>query len=271
VLLDKIDWRIAQISGHPGDMVRIMLKVRSQHPEEAAAVDQRIGQPLIQLGFIEEGLRTRKLPLSLAGHFRGEPASALVLDRDYAPPLGLWQDTEAVAIYSRLLPNSGRLPEYVARYRTAFKSADDFLAEFEQHPIVLLAIAPTVATNLRAGGLNADADAILQASEPTFLRYFKNGPPEKDLLAQLAYYRAADGRDDEAAGLLRRAVEENWLPDRDGNAVDIAQEPCFARLVNRADFQAVRRRILARIEEERRKVPLALLAQAYPVQRKAAA
>jgi hypothetical protein len=41
--------------------------------------------------------------------------------------------------------------------------------------------------------------------------------------------------------------------------------------VNRADFQAVRRRILARIEEERRKVPLALLAQAYPVQRKAAA
>jgi hypothetical protein len=54
-------------------------------------------------------------------------------------------------------------------------------------------------------------------------------------------------------------------------ATDIAQEPCFARLVNRADFQAVRRRILARIEEERRKVPLALLAQAYPVQRKAAA
>jgi hypothetical protein len=41
--------------------------------------------------------------------------------------------------------------------------------------------------------------------------------------------------------------------------------------VNRPDFQAVRRRIFARIEEERRKVPLDLLAQAYPVPRKLAA
>jgi TolB-like protein/tetratricopeptide (TPR) repeat protein len=271
VLLDKIDWRIAQISGHPGDMVRIMLQLRSKYPEEAAAVDNRIGQPLIQLGFVEEGLRARKLPLSLAGDFRGAPAPAPVLDRDYAPPLGLWQDMEAVAIYSRLLPNSGRLSEYVARYRRAFKSVDDFLAEFADHPMVLLAIAPTVATDLRAGGLDADADAILQATEPTVLRYFKNGPPEKDFLAQLAYYRAADGRDDEAVELLRKAVAGNWLPDRDGSAVDIAQEPCFARLVNRPDFQAVRGRILSRIEDERRKVPLALLARTYPPPAKVAA
>lgn len=271
VLLDKLNWRLAQISGHPGDMVRIMLEVRSQHPEEAAAVDQRIGQPLIQLGFVEEGLRARKLPLTLAAVFRGEPAPASELDRDYAPPLGLWQDVEAVAIYSRLLPTNGRNSEYIARYRTAFKSVDDFLTEFAEHPLVLLSIAPTVATDLRAGGLGADADAILRASEPTFLRYFKNGPPEKDYLAQLAYYRAADGRDDEAVALLHRAVAGNWLPDGEGTAIDIAEEPCFARLVNRADFQLVRRRILARIDEERRKVPLALLAQAYPVERKAAA
>jgi hypothetical protein len=54
------------------------------------------------------------------------------------------------------------------------------------------------------------------------------------------------------------------------NAIDIADEPCFARLVSRPDFQAIRHRILARIEQERRKVPLDLLAEAYPVKRQLA-
>jgi hypothetical protein len=31
----------------------------------------------------------------------------------------------------------------------------------------------------------------------------------------------------------------------------MADEPCFARLVRRADFQALRRRIFARYDEER--------------------
>jgi hypothetical protein len=53
--------------------------------------------------------------------------------------------------------------------------------------------------------------------------------------------------------------------------VDIADEPAFAALLNRPDFQALRHRIFARIDEERRKVPLNLLASAYPVPAKAAA
>jgi hypothetical protein len=41
--------------------------------------------------------------------------------------------------------------------------------------------------------------------------------------------------------------------------------------VNRSDFQAIRRRVLERIEEERRKVPRTLLAQAFPIRSKMAA
>lgn len=271
VLLEKFRWRMAQIEGRPGDVVRIMLEVRSQHPEEAGAVDQRIGFPLIQLGFIEQGLRAQKLPLRLASDFRGKPSPATALDQEFPQSPGIWRDMTALTIYSRLLPNNGRLDEYVARYRAAFKSPDDFLTAFSERPLSLLSLAPTIAVNLRAGGLGADADAILRQTEPTILRYLKNGPPEPDLLAGLAFYRAADGRDDEAVELLRRAVAGNWLPDGVGNAIDIAEEPCFARLVTRSDFQAIRRRIFARIEEERRKVPLQLLAQAFPVEKKAAA
>jgi TolB-like protein/Tfp pilus assembly protein PilF len=269
-LLAKLQWRLAQIEGRPGDVVRIMLQVRSQYPQEAGAVDQRIGPSLIQLGFVEEGLGAEKLPLDLASDYRDSPAPASVLDR-YPPPLGIWQDLNAVAIYGRLLPRHGRLNEYIQRYRAVFKSGDDFLATFGEYPNALNVLAPTIVANLRAAGLGADADTILRATEPTVDRYSRNGPPQPDLLAQLAYYRAVDGKDDDAMALLARAVAGHWLPDGTNQAIDIAQEPTFARLANRADFQAIRRRILARIEDERRKVPLRQLAQAYGNPAKAAA
>jgi TolB-like protein/Flp pilus assembly protein TadD len=271
VLLEKFRWRIAQLDGRPGDVVRIMLDVRSRHPEEAGIVDPRIGPPLIQLGFVEQGLAALKMPPEKSSELRGMPEPASTLDRQYPGRRGIWADLEAVALYGRLLPDNNRVAEYAARYRRAFKSSDEFLAAMSERPLALRTVAPTVAVNLRAAGLAADGDAILRATEPTILRYLKNGPPQPDLLAQLAFYRAADGRDDEAVDLLRRAVAGNWLPDGDAYAADIAQEPCFARLVSRPDFQAIRLRILARIAEERRKVPLALLAQTYPPASKAAA
>jgi TolB-like protein/Tfp pilus assembly protein PilF len=271
ILLAKLQWRIAQLDGRSGDTVRIMLGFRAQYPSEAGAVDQRIAQHLVQLGFFEQAVAARKLPADHASDLRGIPAPASVIDRDFPTPIALWRDSEAVALYSRMLADHGRLDEFIRRYRAAFKSGDDFLAAFADRPVAVLSVAPTVACNLRAGGLAADSDTILRATEPTLIGYLKNGPQQPELLGQLAFYRAADGQDDEAVALLTRAVAGNSLPDGVSAATDIAQEPCFARLVNRADFQAVRRRILARIEEERRKVPLALLAQAYPVQRKAAA
>jgi hypothetical protein len=145
------------------------------------------------------------------------------------------------------------------------------MAAFAQRLVVLEGLAPTIVANLRAGGEGADADAILQRIEPTVLGYLKNGPPDSGLLAEVAFYKAAAGQDDEAVRLLASAVARGALPDGEGNAVDIAEEPCFARLVKRADFQALRQRILGQIEAERRKVPLVLLAQAYPVPTRAAA
>ena len=59
-------------------------------------------------------------------------------------------------------------------------------------------------------------------------------------LALLSQYRAIDGRNDEAVSMLSRAVAAGWLPDGTFQASDIAQEPSYATLLNRADFQAVR-------------------------------
>ena len=120
-----------------------------------------------------------------------------------------------------------------------------------------MSMAPTVAANLRAAGDGAEADALLRRTEPIILGYLRNGPPNPYLLANAAFFRAADGKGDQAMSLLARAVAVGWLPDA---VVDIAQEPCFLPFVNRPDFQAVRQKILARIADERRKITPILLA-----------
>src|SRR5262249_10265350 len=104
--------------------------------------------------------------------------------------------------------------------------------------------------------------------EPTVLGYFRNGPPNAYLLATGAYYRAADGKGDEAISFLDRAVAAGWLPDGD---VDVSHNPCFLPYVNRADFQGVRQRILARIAEERRKITPIMLANSGLAPKKLAA
>jgi TolB-like protein len=271
VLLARSQRVIADAEGRTGDEVRILLQLRSEHRESAGNVDLLIGGPLLELGFINEAYQAFGGPADGAPNYRGIPDSASALKASYGRPLDLWQDGDAPALFGRLLPKHGRLQEYVGYYRAAFKTPEQFFDAYTHQQNKLTMIAPTVANVLRAGGERAEAEAILRHTESMLTDWLHNGPARPDLIWRLAYFRAAEGRDDESVALLGRAVAGGALPDRQFYAIDIADEPCFARLVNRPDFEAVRERILGRIEEERRKVPLALLAQAYPVPTKAAA
>ena len=263
VLLAKAKWMVAENSNHPGEAIRILLQLRSGHPDEAAWVDARIGGSLTALGFIDESMRASHL-MPYAGQYRGVPDSAAVLKARYPRPVDFWLDDDAPALLGRLLPKHGRLPEYLRYYDAAFRSPDDF-ADLQKHrPLVLAWSAPTIAAALRQAGRSDDADALAGKGEAIVARWMHNGPANSDLLASLAEYRALEGRDDEAVSLLGRAVGKGWLPDRAFYAADIAEDPCFTKLVSRPDFQAIRARIFSRVGEERRKVPPDLLARAYP-------
>ena len=270
VLLAKLQAIAAGLRGHPGDRVRIMLQLRAAHPEEASFVDARVGAALLQLGYIDEGVDAWHMTDDDAALFRGIPPAAKTLQARYHRPVDFWL-SDSAAIYGRMLPKRGRLNEYVDYYRAAFKGADDAARVFNHYPGRFTLTVPTLAANLRAAGDNAEAEELLQKGEAILQRLLKNGPPTPDLLARLAPYRALEGREAEAVALLSRAVDGGGLPDDGYSAIDIADEPSFAQLVNRPDFQALRRRILTRIAEERRKVPLALLAQAYPAENRRAA
>jgi TolB-like protein len=271
VILAKLQAMAAGLRGQPGERVRILLQLRAAHPEEASFVDARTGAPLLQLGFIEEGVAAWHMPAEMAAIFRGVPPPPKFLQAHYHRPADFWLDDTSPAIYGRSLAKHGRLSEYIGYYREAFKSADDVALLFNHYPARLILTVPTLVVNLRAAGENVEANELLQKGEAILLTLLHNGPPTPDLLAKLAPYRALEGRDGEAVTLLSRAVDAGLLPDGAYGAIDIADEPCFARLANRSDFQAVRQRILVRISEERRKVPLALLAQAYPTKNRRAA
>lgn len=151
-----------------------------------------------------------------------------------------------------MLPNRGRFREFIGYYDAAFQSTEDF---YNLSPStdkgLFRAFAPNVAVLLRAAGRTKEAEQILDRDEQLISGFLNNGPPD-DYYVDLAQLRAAQGRDDGVVPLLDKALAAGWLPDRQFTAIDIAQEPCFAGLVGRADFQRLRQRILARIEEERR-------------------
>ena len=272
VTIAKAQMMAANMTHRPGDELRILLQLRAAHPEEAAWIDNHAFDALMQLGFVDEAMIAWHQPLWAAQDYKGDPLSAAVIRRELPKPLDIWTDgDDAIALYGRLLPKHGRSKEYLGFYDAAFRSPEELFELWDLNVGTFVDTAPTLAANLRAAGRNDEADKILRHAEDLMQPSLKNGPPTVYDLVSLAYLRGAQGRDDEAVSLLGKVVSEGWIPDRRFEASDIADEPCFARLVNRADFQALRKRIFARIEEERRKVPLELLAQAYPIKRQQAA
>jgi hypothetical protein len=115
---------------------------------------------------------------------------------------------------------------------------------------------------LRRAGENVLAQQVIDKEESIIAPLLRNGPADRELAWNLAQLRAVEGRDDEAMSLLGRAIDQGWLPDRIWFAIDIAEEPAFANLVKRSDFQAIRRRIIAHIEDQRRQITPAMLAEA---------
>ena len=267
VLLAKAEAVSAIVTNRRGDEVRILLQLRASHPEEASWVDYDIPTGLAKLGFVEEAvMAAHSTQMLFTQDYLGTASSPESIKRAFPKPLDMWTSFDPViGVWGRELPKEGRLKEYLGYYDAAFKSPDELFALYDSEPGKFLVIAPSLATALRGNGRTDEANKILNHSEQLLATERKNGPATEEQLEFLAYLRGAQGRDNEAVALLNEAVSDGMLPEGIFHARDIAEEPCFARLVNRPDFQQIRQRIFARVQEERRKVPLELLHRAYPV------
>lgn len=265
IFLAKVRAGIAGDTGHPGAAVSMLLQLTLQHADQTGWIENHLQGPLLQLGFIDEVAAIASWSPDIPAAYRGDPGPPNLAKWGYDnKPKLFWTDRDAPALFGRLLPTHGRLQEYRQFYSSSFKSPEELFAVYNSAQRFTV-LAPTIAAVLRQTGENDAAQGILARADSLIAGWIKNGPETKDLSLQLAFLRAAEGNDEEAMVRLKRAVDDGWLPDRAFTAIDIADEPAFSRLVKRPDFQALRQRILVRIEEERRKVPLDMLHRAYPL------
>jgi tetratricopeptide (TPR) repeat protein len=246
----------AILTGHYGTAGRILAEFRRKFPDEPHKGD--VAKLLLLLGYIDETAKVAEWPAFLTASIKGTPESPQLLRTEFKDPVEFWEADDGIDApamrYARLLPKHGRLAEYVGYYKSAFRNVDDFYrsVDWPGNGTRFLRIASNAAVNLRAAGQPREADAIIEKAESIIEPQFRNGPVENENLILLAQVRAAQGRDGEVLPLLNQAVARGWLPNRVYYAADIADEPCFARLVKRSDFQSLRRRIFARYDEERR-------------------
>lgn len=254
--------QVAFETGHPGVVAQILYQFGRKFPDEP----QRLGlaKVLLQLGFVDEAGRLLEWPAEVVLTYKGTPPSANWI-KGQLKPREFWEaddGTDAPAsVLGRLLPNHGRLGEYVGYYKAAFQNPDQFysLVNWPGGWQRYFRIAPNAVANLQSGGEGRQADAIAQIQESMIEPLLRNGAPDRLVLVALAQLRATQERGDDAVRALSSAVRGGWLPDRVYYAADIAEEPSFRGLRHRSDFQAVRKDILARIAQERRQITLQML------------
>ena len=251
----------AFLAGRIAESLRNEIEIHRRFPDQERKVD--LADPLMTMGYLEEVRALFGLSETDTAPYRGIPPSPQELRKLYPNPVDFWRGGDAPLTFGRLLSKHGRLKEYVGWYKAAFHNAGEYYSAVAWLDWSLFADqAPNVAALLRAGGENALAQQIIDRDEALFAPLLRNGPANWQMAWRVAQLRAVEGRDDDAIAMLRRSVDTGWLPTGGFFSRDIAEEPCFARLTNRPDFQTLRARILKRIASERRQITPAMLARA---------
>jgi TolB-like protein/Flp pilus assembly protein TadD len=238
--------------GHPGDTLRIFLALRKEHPEVAPAVDSTLENALIFLGYPDLAMRLGGEGPALVAAYLGTINSVAQLRALYKRPQDFWTDADAPVLVGRQFRKNGKSAQLVDYFHATFSGVDDYADRLKLRPNVYVYLAPTLAVNLRDNGYSSEAEQVLTRAELILVQALRIRPLDTDLAAQVSLLRGAEGRDQDAIRYLQYAVAHSWLPNG-GIALDIADEPAYSALVNRPDFQALRREIFARQADERRR------------------
>lgn len=259
----------AYLSGRMADALRNLIEIHRRFPDQERKGD--MAPLLMTMGFIDELRALFGFPPSVIQPYRGIAPSPQELKKHYPHPTDLWLDDDAPLTYGRLLRKNGRLSEYADWYKNAFHNADEYYSAVAWQTSQLFTDqAPDVAEILREAGENRLAQEIIDKDEAVIAPLIRNGPANWQLAWRVGMLRAVEGRDDEAVIMARRAIDTGWLPTGGFFSRDIADEPCFARLTKRPDFQQLRVRILDRIQQERRQITPAMLGEAGLISKMAA-
>ena len=217
-------------------------------------------------GRARDGLDEVKVYLGLKRAPSGSTASFLSLSRPVSvwnegpPAPTAWQRRNrtpvAADVYrddnhigAKLMLNSGRARELVATY---------------DGPVGLLNLRPSepiradqldevavVALALIQAGRRADSNRLLNQANTKIATLYRQRAIPFALDGDVAAIRAAQGKRDQALGMLERAVKRGWTHSGPTDLPNLADEPAFRALGGNPRFERIRGSLTAHLARER--------------------
>jgi DNA-binding SARP family transcriptional activator/TolB-like protein/Tfp pilus assembly protein PilF len=250
-LIDTIKAEDRLLAGDYSTAVKLLAAGASGDDRQASAARLDVWvDVLTRLGYPEAATRRVGAPFWYGPVVKSERLPPTVMDGKVVTPADFWETPCLPNMGGRAMFNLGRSRELLRLYHARFRIADDFIAT-RRPPIRLINEAPTLAMALMSSGLRGEADYILGAAFRMAETEVRLVPQSAERTAALAYVRAAQGQRDQALHLLAQALARGWHPDGRLYAIDLAQEPAFARLRTDRRFRTLRQRVLDHIARER--------------------
>ena len=246
------DYQLDLADGEYASIVRKLLAARARVDKPVLA-DQKLGSALLILGHTEPARLLLRMPdyqWTIASGRAPSPAEFRQVERNSA---GDWLDSQIyLSLAMQKLLSQGRSRELVALFDARGPGHLGQLAGAGDDRALLVDFGPEMALALRAVGRTREADVLLRRVETEVRRAYAAGPVPDWFDVDLARLRAAQGRRDEALAALGRAIRRGWHYAPVTPMPDIADIYVFRELRGDARFEALRRRLLAHLERERR-------------------
>lgn len=245
-----------QLDTESGDLAaaaRRLLAARTgvRQPE---AADRKLGGLLLMLGHSDPGRLLMRLPDAQSRVAFGERLTAAnFVALEAKSDTDWYTSNQYLPLALQRLLDQGRAAEIVALFDGRGKGE---LAGMKHggDPLLRVAIGPEVALALQAVGRGAEGRALLDELEATVSRAYARGHVPAWFDAAAARLWAARGDRARALTALRRAVDRGWIYAPIVRRPDLQEVASFAGLRTDPGFQAIRARLLARLEAEQRKL-----------------
>jgi DNA-binding SARP family transcriptional activator/TolB-like protein/Tfp pilus assembly protein PilF len=250
-VIDTIKAEDRLLAGDYSGAVKLLGSGVSRDDRQASAARMEVWvNVLTRLGYPEAATRRVGAPSWYGPVVKSERVPPTVMDGKAVTPADFWATPCLPNIAGRAMFNLGRGRDLVQLYRARFRNADEYVGGLRL-PILLVNEAPTLAMALRAVGAGGEADYVLGAASRMAETEVRRVPQSAQRTAALAYVRGAQDERAQALQLLSNALARGWLPDGRLYAIDLAQEPAFARLRSDRRFRTLRQRVLDHIARER--------------------
>ena len=183
---------------------------------------------------------------------RGKALPPTTFDGKPVTPEEFWTSMFFSAPAARAMVKLGQGPALVKLYRSGYRDAGEFIEAADRRDM-LPELAANLSVALKASGADGEASDLLLAASSRLEQAFRR-EPMRGTLARLAIVRAAQGDRPQALAAIEEATRKGWFPDGRDISLDLAEEPAFAGLRGEPRFEAVRKRLLDHVAQERAKL-----------------